>query len=66
MNWIKTSERMPIVGQKVIAYPVYGDVDYAYIDETYHKKIKRFKCSRGLCIYNKVTHWMPMPQKPEE
>ena len=52
-RWIPCSERMPEVGEEVVAYSSSRGVVVDYYD-------------RGIFGYGDVTHWMPLPKPPEE
>ncbi|OBU13037.1 DUF551 domain-containing protein [Morganella psychrotolerans] len=66
MNWIKCSERMPKHGQRVIIASVSG-VTYGYYDDGRHLKKQVGKWYSGnRLLGEEATHWMPLPQPPEE
>lgn len=52
-HWIPRSERMPEVGVEVLVYSRSSGMAVDYYD-------------RGLFGYSDVTHWMPLPEPPEE
>lgn len=51
--WIPCSERLPKVGEEVLAYSSSRGVVADYYD-------------RGIFGYGDVTHWMPIPELPKE
>lgn len=52
-RWIPVSERLPEVGEEVVAYSSSRGVVVDYYD-------------RGIFGYGDVTHWMPLPKPPKE
>ena len=58
-DWVKCSEWMPEFGQSVTVY----DGDRMWTDTTYD-------FGDGPCFYydddGRVTHWMPLPDRPQE
>lgn len=52
-RWIPCSLRMPEVGEEVLVYSRSSGMAADYYD-------------RGLFGYSDVTHWMPLPEPPEE
>ncbi|MEK9497091.1 DUF551 domain-containing protein [Photorhabdus sp. P32] len=59
MNWIKCSERLPeLVDDSVLVW--FSDIesmDMVHIEDYFKDK---------WYIIRKVTHWMPLPNPPEE
>ena len=67
-EWISVKERLPISGQRVVVFakskwgsPHVTICTFYVIRE--NRVIPRLRWSRG--IYE-VTHWMPLPEPPEE
>lgn len=62
-RWIPCSERMPETNGKDASYLVYvpsfGAVDIA----DYHPDVDEWTF---MCLPVTVTHWMPLPEPPEE
>lgn len=62
-RWIPCSERMPETNGKDVSYLVYvpsfGAVDIA----DYHPDVGEWTF---MCLPVTVTHWMPLPEPPEE
>lgn len=52
-RWIPCRERLPEVGEEVLAYSPSRGMVADYYD-------------RGIFGYADVTHWMPLPEPPEE
>ena len=54
--WIPVTERLPMTGEKAICFGKNG-----YMIGTYSEFGWMFPC-----YFGKVTHWMHLPEKPEE
>ncbi len=67
-GWISCSERMPEIRQTVIGWNGYAVRQCVYTRNGYAKTQKgrepRFETSTG--IWHGVTHWMPLPEPPQE
>jgi len=63
MKWIKTKDQLPENGQDVIFWKD-GSVWMGFYD-TISSQIGDFYCLDDM-IVGGVTHWMPLPPKPEE
>lgn len=67
-GWISCSERMPEIRQTVIGWNGYAVRQCVYTRNEYAKTQKgrepRFETLTG--IWHGVTHWMPLPQPPQE
>ncbi|ENV3202684.1 DUF551 domain-containing protein [Escherichia coli] len=67
-SWISCSERMPEIRQTVIGWNGYAVRQCVYTRNEYAKTQKgrepRFETSTG--IWHGVTHWMPLPEPPQE
>jgi len=62
MEWIKCSERMPEENSNVIFYE--NDFSCIYIGS--YENIYGYKwIVNCMEIEQKVTHWMPLPEKPK-
>lgn len=53
-KWIPVTERLPEKNTWVLAYGKYNDHVVDYVD------------INGLWSYGNITHWMPLPEPPEE
>ncbi|HCP6031583.1 TPA: ead/Ea22-like family protein [Escherichia coli] len=66
--WISCSERMPEIRQTVIGWNGYAVRQCVYTRNEYAKTQKgrepRFETLTG--IWHGVTHWMPLPEPPQE
>ncbi|MGK3564697.1 DUF551 domain-containing protein [Escherichia coli] len=66
--WISCSERMPVIRQTVIGWNGYAVRQCVYTRNEYAKTQKgrepRFETLTG--IWHGVTHWMPLPEPPQE
>ncbi|HBB7050345.1 TPA: ead/Ea22-like family protein [Escherichia coli] len=67
-GWISCSERMPEIRQTVMGWNGYAVRQCVYTRNGYAKTQKgrepRFETSTG--IWHGVTHWMPLPEPPQE
>ncbi|MBC4013650.1 DUF551 domain-containing protein [Morganella morganii] len=67
MEWIKFSERMPEVGQKILTYtPSEGEYMMGEYDEP--DSVYIYVGGGVVGGYSQFTHWMPLsalPQPPE-
>lgn len=67
-GWISCSERMPEIRQTVIGWNGYAVRQCVYTRNEYAKTQKgrepRFEILTG--IWHGVTHWMPLPEPPQE
>lgn len=68
MNWIKLEDKLPLHYQNILVCDKRGDIYMACI-WTYDAKINDipfvFVTSDGTSI-DDVTHWMPLPEPPNE
>lgn len=58
MEWISVEDKLP--KETVISYPFYHKVRYVPSDGCWH-----YAESGGIYIHG-VTHWMPLPEPPEQ
>ncbi|HCX7749405.1 TPA: DUF550 domain-containing protein [Escherichia coli] len=67
-GWISCSDRMPEIRQTVIGWNGYAVRQCVYTRNEYAKTQKgrepRFEIITG--IWHGVTHWMPLPEPPQE
>jgi hypothetical protein len=56
--WISVKDRLPDEGENVLTYGARPFYDVFYVNRLIDKK-------NGEWLYDGVTHWMPLPQKPE-
>lgn len=67
-RWIPCSERMPEEGQDVIIYIAKGwditPIQVAHIQ--YDSTLWEFSDGEFYPSKNEVSHWMPLPEPPEE
>lgn len=66
-EWISVEERLPEVWRnddtaELVNYMIYSP-DFGVDIGNYHAKAKRWLCMALPCI---VTHWMPLPPRPEK
>lgn len=63
-EWIPVTERLPEVARRVLVTDG-ENVSFGYV-LNYECKDWNPWCVQYPCIYNKVTHWMPLPVPPKE
>ena len=63
-QWISVEERRPEPGERVLA------TDGIFVGEAYRTSADTWRRYDGIamrdCIGSVVTHWMPLPEAPEE
>ena len=63
-RWISVEERRPEAGKRVLA------TDGVFVGEAYRTSADTWRRYDGIamrdCIGSVVTHWMPLPEAPEE
>ena len=63
-QWVSVEERRPEPGKRVLA------TDGVFVGEAYRTSADTWRRYDGMdmrdCIGSVVTHWMPMPEAPEE
>ena len=57
-EWISVKERLPKKRKNVLVRYGNGRIDFDWIDST--------QCFVFENLYGRVTHWMPLPEPPEE
>lgn len=62
-NWISVKERMPEVKTDVLAIDSVGDYFLAAVDQS---DGKTWRDEWFAVIEFPITHWMPLPEPPEE
>lgn len=62
-RWIPCSERMPETNGKDVSYLVYVPSFEAVDIADYHPDVDEWTF---MCLPVTVTHWMPLPEPPEE
>ncbi|MBR2783031.1 MAG: DUF551 domain-containing protein [Firmicutes bacterium] len=63
-EWISVKDRLPQVGEKVLTLSKFGHIFDRALQE-FSGGIKLFSPD-GLKPGRDVTHWMPLPEPPEE
>lgn len=68
MKWIKCSDQMPEDCQDLIAYGLFYEDIWGVEQCRYTEGCWRIEngCCRDNWNFEKVTHWMPLPEKPKE
>ena len=59
--WIPVSERLPEKDKSVFVFTDCGETDFAYIGHTTGHWF-----TNGMLLIPTVTHWMPLPEPPEQ
>ena len=62
-GWVSVKDRLPEHGKRYLIYATSGDNKNGHITTAAFSG--HFALS-GRCAYWKVTHWMPLPELPEE
>lgn len=62
MKWMKCSERLPEVNDRIELLAWSGEYYWVAL----HEKYGGFYCSINGLLIDGVTHWMPLPDPPEE
>ena len=69
-DWIKIEDQLPKEGQRVITYFEHTGIEimeYHDLEDTKDKIFgKNFFIGCGGFLTDDVTHWMPLPDKPEK
>lgn len=66
-GWIPVTERLPDPNVKVGIFAKWRGIYLGWYTERHgfdHEK--GFECEYGFVRLEKVTHWMPLPEKPKE
>ena len=63
--WIKCSDRLPSLHEKVLCVNDDGEIWVAYMLDDLHGGYE-FCEPLDYCYIGKVTHWMPLPELPKE
>lgn len=74
MEWIDINEKQPEVGQKVLVFTKWGDIEVSELfPDTYEKYTevseglyKKEEITNLLWNGNFPTHWMPLPKPPNQ
>lgn len=62
MEWIRITERMPEIGQRVLVFEKDGVHGGNPIDIEYRDYCGNWE---GQGIISGITHWMPLPEPPQ-
>lgn len=59
-NWIRVEDKLPKNGERVL---IYKD---GFYDVLTYEGDKFYQIAAGGTFYVTITHWMPLPEPPEE
>ena len=62
-RWIPVTERLPEHGERVLTYDRYGHIRDRVLKQLGNTELFT---PDGLAAKKHITHWMPMPDAPEE
>lgn len=63
-EWISVDDKLPELGKEVLAYCAGRFMEVARLD--FKDGEKRFLCMWDSTALYRVTHWMPLPEPPQE
>ena len=64
-KWIPVTERLPEKPGNYLVYANYAKGNLPFVDVDYYSG-KNFATVYTCCGYYRVSHWMPLPEPPEE
>lgn len=65
--WISVKDRLPEEGEKVLIYTKTDITTFGLYTKNYgFGKREGFECGDGFMWMNTSSHWMPLPEPPEE
>ena len=64
--WISVKDRFPEAGQQVVALRANKSWDRAEFAPLYFDGLPAWYLPEGPTTLDVVTHWMPLPEPPEE
>ena len=65
-KWIPVTERLPLYGQDVLAVRTYGDGEKCQEVLMAHIAVWNEETGERWWNATNITHWMPLPEPPEE
>ena len=68
-HWIPVTERLPEIGKKVLVFAYGHDILTARMTKLFENVYPVFECNgifREMAKPGRITHWMPLPEPPEE
>lgn len=66
-QWIRAEERLPEAQKEVLIYlPEYDSIEIAALFEIPSLNLKEWAQNEDAYMLNEVSHWMPLPEPPEE
>lgn len=67
IQWISVKDRLPEEGEKVLIYTKTDITTFGLYTKNYgFGKREGFECGDGFMWMNTSSHWMPLPEPPEE
>lgn len=66
-QWVSVKDRLPEVQKEVLIYlPEYDSIEMAALFEIPSLNLKEWTQNEDAYMLNEVSHWMPLPEPPEE
>lgn len=66
-EWVKTANRLPEEQKEVLIYlPEYDSVEIAALFEIPSMNLREWTQNEDAYMLDEVSHWMPLPEPPEE
>lgn len=66
-QWVSVKDRLPEVQKEVLIYlPEYDSVEIAALFEIPSLNLKEWTQNEDAYMLNEVSHWMPLPEPPDE
>lgn len=72
MNWISVKDQPVPITPRVLAINIYGSIAVVewfqnkYLEESWFSSGWGCSCCNGYCPFGEITHWMPLPDPPND